>query len=69
MSLEIILYFSGFTITVIVFLYVMLRNFKKDIKDDINSHLDRLDVNMKDQGKRIDHLYQISVELLRERKS
>lgn len=41
--------------------YSVIRNFKVDI----NKHIDRLDLNMTDQGKRIDNLYSVFTETVK----
>jgi uncharacterized coiled-coil DUF342 family protein len=36
--------------------------------DDVNRHIDRLDEKLELQGKRTDHLYEICIGLLKDRK-
>jgi len=61
----------GTAITIIAFLYTLLRNFKSDI----NSHIDRLEGDVKSlstrldgHATRIDQLYKMFVDLLKEMK-
>lgn len=61
----------GTIASVVGLVYTFLRSFKIDIEkkfDAMDKHIDRIDENMKLQSKRTDHLYEICVELLRERK-
>ena len=46
MDFAIILTLLATTITIIGFVYGLLRNFKADIKTDINGHIDRLESRM-----------------------
>ena len=71
MDWTVILTGVGTVITIIAFLYTLLRNFKADI----NGHIDRLQGEVKScvgrldgHAARIDTLYKMFVDLLKERK-
>jgi len=59
MDIILMLTVIGTGIAVIGFVHTFFRNFKTDIKTDIA----RLDSDMKEQGKRTDHLYQMFLDL------
>lgn len=61
----------GGTIAVIGFVYQFLRNFKTDINDHldkVDKNIDRINTRLDGHAMRIDQLYKMFVDLLREKK-
>lgn len=71
MDMTIILTGIGSAATVIGFIYALLRNFKMDINEHLNrieKRFDKWEARQDRHAARIDQLYQMFVDLLKEKK-